>query len=101
MIYIVDIDDTICNTPIIDGQARYDLSFPIPGRINKINNLFRQGHTIIYWTARGSSSGINQYQITRQSLEDWGALYTELRLGKPTYDIWIDDKAINDKSFFS
>ena len=101
MIYIVDIDETICNTPLIDGKARYDLSFPIIERINKINNLFRQGHTIIYWTARGSSSGINQYQITRQSLEDWGALYTELRLGKPTYDIWIDDKAINDKSFFS
>jgi len=100
MIYIVDIDGTICKTPNVDGKTRYDLSTPIVERIAKINELFREGHTIIYWTARGSGSGINQYQITRQSLEDWGALYTELRLGKPTYDIWIDDKAINDNSFF-
>lgn len=100
MIYIVDIDQTICYTPTVDKRQAYELSTPIPKRIAKINELYNQGHTIIYWTARGSGSGINQYRITRQQLDTWGVLYHELRMGKPSYDIWIDDKAFSDKQFF-
>lgn len=101
MIFIVDIDQTICHTPSVDGKHRYDLSMPYPQRIEKINELYNQGHTIIYWTARGSSSGINQFQLTWEQLQNWGALFHEVRLGKPTYDVWIDDKAISDKDFFA
>lgn len=100
MIYIVDIDQTICKTPEIDGKNRYDLSTPHADRIKKINQLYDDGHTIIYWTARGSGSGINQFQITYNQLTTWGAKFHELRLGKPSYDIWIDDKAFNDKQYF-
>lgn len=100
MIYIVDIDQTICNTPVIDGKHRYDLSEPYPERIQKINELYDEGHTIIYWTARGSGSGINQFKITFGSLMAWGAKFDELRLGKPSYDVWVDDKAFSDKDFF-
>jgi len=100
MIYIVDIDQTICNTPTVDGRQAYELSTPYPERIKKINQLFQEGHTIIYWTARGSGSGINQFRITEKQLNDWGVLYTELRLGKPSYDVWIDDKAFNDNQYF-
>jgi hypothetical protein len=100
MIYIVDIDHTICNTPEIDGKQRYDLSTPYPERIERINKLYDEGHTIIYWTARGSGSGINQFKITHGSLLEWGAKFHEVRLGKPSYDVWIDDKAINDKQYF-
>ena len=100
MIYIVDIDQTICSTPVINGKNRYDLSKPYPDRIEKINELYEAGHTIIYWTARGSGSGINQFQITHGSLWAWGAKFHELRLGKPSYDVWIDDKAFSDKDFF-
>lgn len=100
MIYIVDIDETICYTPTIDGKRRYDLSTPYPERIEKINQLYEEGHTIVYWTARGSGSGINQFQITFGSLMAWGAKFHEVRLGKPSYDVWIDDKAFNDKTFF-
>jgi len=100
MIYIVDIDQTICDTPNIGGKQRYDLSKPYPERIEKINELYEAGHTIIYWTARGSGSGINQFKITFGSLTAWGAKFHELRLGKPSYDIWIDDKAFSDKDFF-
>ena len=100
MIYIVDIDQTICSTPVINGKNRYDLSKPYPDRIEKINKLYEEDHTIIYWTARGSGSGINQFKITHGSLMAWGAKFHELRLGMPSYDVWIDYKAFSDKDFF-
>lgn len=100
MIYMVDIDQTICLTPFVDGKNRYDLSIPFPQRIDKINKLYDQGHTINYWTARGSGSGIDWTELTTKQLNDWGCKFHEVRLGKPSYDVWIDDKALSDREFF-
>lgn len=100
MIYIVDIDHTICYTPTIDGKHVYNESMPIQYRIDRINKLYEDGHTIIYWTARGSGSGLDWTELTKKQLNDWGCKYTEIRLGKPSYDVWIDDKALNDMDFF-
>lgn len=101
MIYMVDIDQTICLTPFLFEKHHYTLSVPIKHRIEEINKLYDQGHTIIYWTARGSGSGIDWTELTTQQLYDWGCKFHEVRLGKPTYDVWIDDKAFNDKAFFA
>ena len=100
MIYFIDIDGTICTTPNIDGVNRYDLSTPISCRINKINKIFDDGHTIVYYTGRGSGSGIDQTLLTKNQLKQWGCKYHDLRLYKPTYDVWIDDRAINSEVFF-
>lgn len=101
MIYMVDIDQTICLTPFLDGKHHYALSVPVKHRIEEINKLYDQGHTIIYWTARGSGSGIDWTELTTQQLYDWDCKFHEVRLGKPTYDVWVDDKAFNDKEFFA
>ena len=101
MIYMVDIDQTICMTPYTDGQHRYGLATPLKHRIEEINKLYDQGHTIKYWTARGSGSGIDWTELTTQQLNDWDCKFHEVRVGKPSYDIWIDDKAISDKDFFA
>lgn len=100
MIYMVDIDNTICKTPFIDGKHHYNLSAPIRHRIERINTLYDEGHTIIYWTARGSGSGIDWTELTHKQLNDWECKFHEVRLGKPSYDVWIDDKAFNDAEFF-
>ena len=97
MIYIIDIDNTICKT----NASLYEDSQPYPEKIKKINQLYDDGHKIIYWTARGSSSGLDWSELTEKQLKSWGCKYHELRLGKPSYDIWVDDKAINEKDFFS
>lgn len=89
MIYIVDIDGTICNSLNSD----YANSQPIESRIQHINSLYEQGHTIIYWTARGATSGINWSDFTKTQLAQWGCKYTELKMSKPHYDVWVDDKA--------
>ena len=98
MIIFVDIDDTICYRDNTD--ARYDTAQPYPDRIQRINQLFDEGNEIVYWTARGTKTEINWYKITHDQLTRWGAKYTELRMGKPKYDLFIDDKNINSETFF-
>jgi len=100
MIYMVDIDQTICVTPYVGGKHHYDLSTPLEHRIEEINKLYDQGNTIKYWTARGSGSGIDWTELTTKQLNEWGCKYHEVRLGKPSYDVWIDDKAFSDRQFF-
>ena len=97
MIIYVDIDNTICVTERTD----YSNSKPLPGRIEIINKLFEQGDEIHYWTARGSGSGIDWSELTKNQLNSWGCKYTSLNFGKPVYDLFIDDRNINSETYFS
>ena len=97
MIIYVDIDETICTTP---ENRDYNLSQPIKENIDRINLLYEEGHTIIYWTARGSGSGKDHSELTSKQLKEWGAKKHELKMGKPMYDWFICDKAINSRDFF-
>ena len=100
MIIFVDIDDTICY--YTDGnKGDYKLALPYSDRIHKINQLYETGNTIIYWTARGTLTQINWFTITLNQLHEWGAKFHELRMGKPAYDLFIDDKNINSDDYFS
>lgn len=92
MIIRVDVDETVCITP--DNPRIYEQATPIYENIEKINKLYDQGHTIIYWTARGSRSNINWHSLTEQQLRSWGAKFHELHCNKPYYDLFIDDKTI-------
>lgn len=87
--YVVDIDGTICTQTASD----YPNAQPLYDRIAKINALYEEGHTIIYWTARGAASGKDWADLTCSQLSEWGCKYHEFRMGKPQYDVWVDDKA--------
>lgn len=95
--FIVDIDGTICTNTF----GEYEKAIPITDRINYFNTLYDDGHAIIYWTARGGSSGIDWNELTHAQLKDWGVKATEIRMNKPSYDFWIDDKAYNVDNFFN
>jgi hypothetical protein len=97
MLIYVDIDETICYSP---KSRNYANAQPDKKRIQKINKLYDEGHIIVYWTARGTMTGTNWYEITRDQLEEWGAKHHELRMGKPAYDLFIDDKNINSNTYF-
>ena len=87
---IVDIDETICITP---ENRDYTKAVPIKENIEKINQLYDEGHEITYWTARGSVTGIDWYDITKKQLDTWGCKYHHLSVGeKPPYDLLICDK---------
>jgi group I intron endonuclease len=87
---IVDLDGTICTQ-----EKKYINARPCKYKIKRVNNLFRKGHTIIYWTSRGQTSGVDYEELTRNQLKEWGCLYSELKMNKPSYDLFIDNRAVN------
>jgi|TARA_R110002012_G_scaffold61887_1_gene162368 hypothetical protein len=103
--YVFDIDGTIC-TKVTDGD--YSKAEPIQDRIDLVNNLYDEGHTIVFQTARGMgrSDDSQMFAIefftkrTKEQLERWGVKYHKLFLGKPSGDIYIDDKGMKDGDFF-
>ena len=97
MIIYVDIDETICQPP---EDRNYSLAVPIVENVKKINKLYDEGHTIVYWTARGSGTGIDWSEITKDQFKTWGVKHHELKFGKPVYDLFIDDKNVNALTFF-
>jgi phosphoglycolate phosphatase-like HAD superfamily hydrolase len=103
--YVFDIDGTLCTTENSD----YENSTPIQDRINKVNELYAEGHTILLQTARGMGrSGNSQayaheafYELTKQQISGWGVKHHGLFLGKAAGDIYIDDKGCKDEDFFA
>jgi uncharacterized HAD superfamily protein len=96
--FCFDIDNTICKTP----GNNYSRSVPIKKAIKVINLLFDRGHTIKLYTAR--YMGRNKDNISKakkqgrkfilNQLEKWNVKYNYLYMGKPSYDLLIDDKSL-------
>lgn len=97
MLIYVDIDETICTR---SEDLDYSKASPLYERIHKINSLYDKGSTIIYWTARGTVTGIDWRKVTEEQFKMWGVKYHDLKFGKPAYDLFIDDKNINSETFF-
>ena len=89
MIYCFDIDGTLCTNS--DGEYRE--AEPYPDVIGRVNALYDVGHLIILYTARGSTTGIDWRRLTEGQLRSWGVKYHKLFFGKPTADVYVDDKA--------
>ena len=93
MIIFIDIDNTICKT--LDSD--YENSIPIQENIEKVNKMYEAEHTITFWTARGNNSKNTSklFHLTYNQLVKWKIKFHELRMGKPSYDLFIDDKNLN------
>ena len=89
MRFCIDIDGTICHT----NGLSYEEAEPIVAVVDSIKDLKRNGHYVILFTARGSGTGIDHFELTKKQMDQWGVPYDELLLGKPFADIYIDDKA--------
>jgi hypothetical protein len=97
MIIYIDIDETICHHPYEDETTDrdYTRAEPLYENIEKGNSLFDEGHTIVYWTARGTTTGLDWRELTEEQFKNWGVKYHDLKFGKPYYDLFIDDKNMN------
>jgi len=84
-----DIDGIIAQK---NGGLNYSDALPSHYGINIINKLYKSGHRIILFTARGFVSGIDWGETTRKQLQEWGVLHHELIFGKVAADIYVDDK---------
>ena len=100
-----DLDDTLCTRPadITDGPEKYKTSTPNYRTIDILNRLSMDNHKIIIYTSRGMTYFKGNVDLidrkirplTEEQLNDWGVEYDELIMGKPHYDVFVDDKALN------
>ena len=103
MVYCFDIDGVICETVDLD----YANARPVKSVVEKINELYDSGHTILIYTARGMGALKGNmanvydtwYEITKNQLKEWGLRHHQLIFGKPNADIYIDDRAMNFNSW--
>jgi hypothetical protein len=103
MIYVFDLDNTLCDTKKKDdGNWDYLNAKKFDNRIEVVNDLYEKGNHIIIETARGCVSKKNWYEQTYHQLINFGLKFHELRAGvKFNADFFIDDKAINSNDFFN
>ena len=103
--YVFDIDGTLCTL----SNGIYKNATPILYRIIKVNELYNSGHKIVLNTARGMGRTKNNAllaeklfrELTEKQLDDWGVKYHKLFMGKPSGDVYIDDKGEKDEDFFN
>src|SRR5579884_3638809 len=89
--YVFDLDGTLC-----DERKTFEkiLAAPKLDVIAIVNKLFDTGHHIIIYTARSWA----EYKTTEYWLQQNNVRYNQLMCGKPIYDVWIDDRALNVKN---
>ena len=101
-----DLDDVICwHHPDYDevGVDKYYHCEPIESGVELVNEYYDKGYRIIIYTARGMGAydgNVNLvyerlYDLTFNHLKEWGVKFHRLVMGKLSYDLLIDDKAIN------
>jgi hypothetical protein len=95
MTYCFDIDGTLCT----NTEGHYKAAEPFEDAIRALNALFDEGHTILLYTARGSATRIDWRDVTERQMTEWGVKYHNLYFGKPTADVYIDDRAVNSNEW--
>jgi CMP-N,N'-diacetyllegionaminic acid synthase len=94
--FVFDIDNTIIFSEV-NGNGFYIMRGANVELLQKINQLYDQGHQIILHTARHW----NHLKITQQQLERIQLKYHVLVMGKPVADFYIDDKAVRPDEFIN
>ena len=101
-----DLDDVICcHHPDYDevGVDKYYHCEPIESGVELVSEYYDKGYRIIIYTARGMGAykgNVNLvyerlYDLTFNHLNEWGVKFHRLVMGKLSYDLLIDDKAIS------
>lgn len=89
---VFDIDGVVAK---FDSSLQYGQAKPVKNVITIINHLYDCGNKIILFTARGSETGIDWSETTREQMKNWGVKYHQLRFGKPAATFYVDDKNLS------
>ena len=79
-----------------DIDTNEEKRLPYTDRIEKLNGLLDKGNEIHIWL-EGSTSFLHEVIA---SLESWGCRFGYVKLGKPEYDMIIDENCMDPKTFF-
>jgi len=90
---MVDFDSTLTKgtgdpwwVDSLDEEPRWEM-------IELVNDLYKQNHTIIVYTARDEKVR----DETQYFLDKWNVRHHALRMEKPGFDLLIDDRTISDE----
>ena len=83
----VDIDGVLT----LETKGAYSKRTPNRHNIARLSKLKEQGYKIVLWSSRFK----RDKKVTLEWLKKYEVPFDELRLGKPRYVAWIDDKAVN------
>ena len=100
-----DIDGVICKT---NKLRDYKKSKPIKRNIAFINKLYKKNFKIILFTARFMGRSNENVRLAKKrankltiiQLKKWGLNYHKIQFGKPSYDIFIDDKNLSFNKYW-
>ena len=92
-----DLDNVLCKTI----KNNYKRSIPLKKNIGLVNQLYSKGYYIKIFTARFmgrnnqnvSKAKKQGLKFTKVQLKKWKISYHKLIFGKPSFDIYIDDKS--------
>ena len=95
----LDLDNVLCKTK----SNNYKSSKPIKKNIDIVNQLYNKGFNIKIFTARYMGRNNDNIvkakqkakKITKSQLKKWCVKYNKLIFGKPSFDIYIDDKNLS------
>ncbi len=101
---VVDIDGTLCEET---GGLNYADAPPRQNVIAQVNRFYDAGYDVTIFTARGmyryaGDRGMieeNLRPVTEAWLKRHGVRYHRLWFGKPSSDMYIDDKAVTPEDF--
>jgi capsule biosynthesis phosphatase len=102
---VIDLDGTLCEQTA-GGDAYWDAK-PKQEVIDKVNQLFDEGWHITIYTARGMRTCKNDVErvnsLYRKKTIDWliknGVWFSDLIMGKPAGDIYVDDRGMRPDEF--
>ena len=104
-IFCFDLDNVLCKTK----GSNYKKSLPLKENIRTVNILSQKGNYIKIFTSRymgrnkeNKNKAIKDgYNFTKKQLKKWNVKYDELIFGKPSYDLFVDDKNLSFKKNWS
>ena len=85
----MDLDGTLCT----QRQGDYENAEPLWDTIAWVRACHGEGDEITIFTARGTETGTNWEAVTKSQLARWGVPYRRLMFGKPSADVYVDDRA--------
>ena len=92
----IDLDGTVADTSGIDFSkvdkrpSELMKAKPIKGALEAVKKLYREGHTIVFYSSRDNGSK----KVTKKWLKKHGFPFHHIVMDKFTAHIYIDDRAI-------
>jgi len=93
----IDIDGTVADWSAVDftkvsrSPSELIKARPIKSALQSVKKLYKQGHTIVFYTSRDSGCK----KITEKWLKKHGFPFHHIEMEKFVAHIYIDDRAIN------